>query len=236
MDLPYRRRADGTGLLRAAILVPYRASSPERVAAWQHSRHYLEHLGLPIVVADSEGEWNRAQAINRAAAGAWDVAAIVDADTVQEPAEVLAAIGDAHRTGAAVVPWNVRYKLSREGSLRFIAAHDWYVPPEEDLDAEDPTPRELRVVTRGGTIVVAREAWEAAGGFDERFVGWGHEDVAFRIACQMLAPGGLRETPGTLWHLWHERAPRASRESERLRWDYLRAARNPRRLAALLSR
>lgn len=236
MDIAHRRRAHGARLLNARIVVPYRASSPERVAAWAHSRHYLEQLGLPIVEADSDGEWSRAQAINRAAAGAWDVAAIVDADTVQEPGELLAAIFAAYSAGAALVPWDVRYKLSREGSLRFMAAHDWYEPPAGDLDAEDPTPPDLRVVTRGGTIVVARAAWDAVGGFDERFTGWGHEDVAFRVACQMLAPGGLRETPGTLWHLWHERAAGASRESERLRWDYLRAAHNPRRLAALLGR
>jgi hypothetical protein len=63
-------------------------------------------------------------------------------------------------------------------------------------------------------------------------VEWGHEDVAFRIAAQTLAPGGLQETMGTIWHLWHERGT-PSQQNEDRKTLYKQAAGNADALRAL---
>ena len=38
-------------------------------------------------------------------------------------------------------------------------------------------------------VVVPRKLWNAVGGFDEGFVGWGWEDCAFSAACAALGGG-----------------------------------------------
>jgi predicted glycosyltransferase involved in capsule biosynthesis len=56
--------------------------------------------------------------------------------------------------------------------------------------------------TFSGVLAVPRALWDAVGGFDERFVGWGFEDLAFWSACTALA-GGFERIPGRMIHLWH---------------------------------
>jgi hypothetical protein len=54
-------------------------------------------------------------------------------------------------------------------------------------------------------VVVPRPLWDAVGGFDERFEGWGGEDDAFHAACRALC--GTERLRGVAWHLWHEESP-----------------------------
>lgn len=56
----------------------------------------------------------------------------------------------------------------------------------------------------GGVIVIRVDAWWRAGGMDERFQGWGHEDAAFRLAADTLLGPTVRH-PGAIHHLWHAR-------------------------------
>lgn len=195
---------DGEPLI--VILVPWRPGDPDREAAWQFVQRSLKPLGWPIICGDAKGPWNRSSAINAAskAAGAWDVAVIIDADTIENLPALQQAALDAHKKGSAVVPWNERWKLSKAGSERFLRRGARDFQQSQDLDRFDRTrPRGVRPEKRGGSVVVSREAWDAVGGFDEGFVDWGHEDRAFRQACMHLAPGGLEEMKSTVWHLWH---------------------------------
>lgn len=41
-----------------------------------------------------------------------------------------------------------------------------------------------------GVLAVTRTAWDAAGGMDERFAGWGYEDTEFLSRITHLVPGG----------------------------------------------
>lgn len=59
--------------------------------------------------------------------------------------------------------------------------------------------------TGGGSLVVAREAFDAIGGMDEAFTGWGGEDVEFwgRVRTRKVWPYGFLP----LIHLWHPAQP-----------------------------
>jgi len=55
-----------------------------------------------------------------------------------------------------------------------------------------------------GVLVIHRETWDLLGGFDERYVGWGAEDVEFAIRHQ------FERVPGTCWGMWHPPAERGA--------------------------
>ena len=64
-----------------------------------------------------------------------------------------------------------------------------------------------RMVTSfvGGVVAITPECWWAAGGMDERFVGWGCEDFAFaNAASETLGPLLRLDSPAV--HLWHRHA------------------------------
>lgn len=225
-----------SGEPHVVILVPWRGGDPNREKAWEAVRKSLEPLGWPIYTGDAEGGWNRSAAINAAAksAGDWDVAAIIDADTIEDLAALQQAATEAHKQGSAVVPWFERYKLSAQGSVNFLLGRRVGMG---DLDRQDRTRvRGVKPEKRGGSIVVSRPAWDAVGGFDEGFTSWGHEDRAFRVAIMQLAPGGLSDIKATVHHLWHPLASEDRRGSEagRKRFERYAAAQSPSQMALLL--
>ncbi len=68
----------------------------------------------------------------------------------------------------------------------------------------------------GGSVAITRSAYDAIGGFDEAFVGWGGEDVEFweRAASRHVWPYAWLP----LVHLWHSAQPgKTERQSETLR-------------------
>src|SRR6185295_8170942 len=52
----------------------------------------------------------------------------------------------------------------------------------------------------GGCVVVAYDTWLEVR-WDERFTGWGFEDVAFWASVDTLY--GTVQHPGSIYHLWH---------------------------------
>ncbi len=183
--------------VKAAILVPRRAGDPRRDAAWEFTRQHWAGLGLPIVEGHHEdGPFNAAAARNEAArlAGDWEVGIFVDADTIMlDHASVRSAVSLAAKTGTLVRPYD-RYWMLEESSsdeLMLTGAR----PKRRGRS------RMLRSGTHGGVNVVPRRLWDAVGGYDERFRGWGWEDTAFEMACRAL--GGFKMLRGEVFHLWH---------------------------------
>jgi hypothetical protein len=191
---------------------------------WDWARPFLEQIGWPIFEGDAPHDvFNRSAAINAAArkAGEWDVALIADADTVQQ---VSAAHEAAEIAGdGLVIPWTHRIKLSAEGTEK-LARHGTGAVTDWDRDKRDTT----RPWGGGATVVVSRTTFEAVGGFDENFRGYGNEDLAFRAAVETLV-GPTQRTAGLVWHLHHRPVPRvgtvlaATRENQ-TRWNLYRAA------------
>lgn len=206
------------------VLVPYRGGDTFRAVAWAHVQEQLFDFGWPIYVSDSAGPWSRAEAINRASLGAdeqqpWDIAVIADADTIHNPVDVRRGVVLAAKLQTLVVPWRTRWKLSQAGTEKFYQ-HGPSGYTAGDLDMNDHTRVRMPPKVRGGTTIVPRSVWDRVGGFDEGFVEWGHEDVAFRMAASTLTPGRLNELLGTVWHLWHPRTTDHDwRESNNSRLD-----------------
>lgn len=202
------------------MVVPRRAGVPERDRSWAWVRARWERE-LPDVEifeghhdpADGEA-FNISAARNRAAGAAdagarpWDVAVFADSDTFCDPDQLRLAIDQAAITGEHTIGFTRFRYLTEHGSELAMAGHG------------GPWRRHVLFTYLGGLsslVVVPRHVFDAAGGWDERFVGWGEEDAAFAIACHTLTyPSrltGLHDlrriraavprVPGDCWHLWH---------------------------------
>lgn len=179
----------------AVVLVPWRPGSPIREQNWEWTRPHLLSLGYPLFLGDVPGPWARAAACNEAArrAGDWGVAVIADADTIPEPDAIARAVVLAEETRGAIRPhdrlWNLNRAQSRIVGRRGTRA----------IRLTERSPKLLG----GGLLIVSRAAWEKVGGYDERFVGWGHEDSALHTS--LLAEAHWDRIEGQAWHLWHPR-------------------------------
>lgn len=215
------------------VLVPRRRDQGRRDRLWTFARARWAALGWPIVEGHHEaheGPFNRSAAVNRAAAnaGAWDVAVVIDADVVPDPAAIRAAVAVAV-TDRPVIAYTARKHLTKDGTEKVLAGFSGSWQPFVKLYLENAC---------SGAYVVSRRLFDAVGGFDECFSGWGWEDVAFRISTALVAGQEPARIDADLWHLWHPVSPERSESTEtfkanRARGDRYKQARRARDLELL---
>lgn len=192
------------------ILVGRRGDNGHRDRLWAYcSSRYREELGWPIFVGEynEPGPFCLAHASNRAAAlaGDWTVALYIGADVVLgSPEQARAAVALAEQRRQLVFAHDHYYSLSEEGTERVLAGDAPHGSMNE-WPEHGPWPN-----TFSSALAITRDLWERIGGFDERFVGYGWEDLAAWSACCALG-GGFERVTGPVFHLHHERI-RAERE------------------------
>lgn len=189
---------DGT-----VILVPRRDGIVDRDALWAWCRPWWEEQfpGVPIIEGHHDvGPFNRSAAVNAAAraGGDWTTAILIDSDVVTDAGNVRAAIPRALGTGQMVVPFTVRYNLSPRGTQRILKG---------DRGSWKPYIARTFYDQHSSVVVIPRTLYDAIGGFDEGFRGWGMEDSAFAVACETFAGRPLERMDGECWHLYHRSSP-----------------------------
>jgi hypothetical protein len=133
---------------------------------------------------------------------------IADADTVPEVEPVKLAVDMAVALHGAIRPHDTLWMMNPVETMQFKARGPGGVERHE---------RSL-INAGGGLLVVERSAWETVGGYDETFVGWGHEDT--HLNTRLLVHTYWDRIPGVAWHLWHPRADGKTPE----RWSNHRKA------------
>lgn len=184
--------------MTVAVVIPWRPGTAERNAHHEHVRAHLAALlpdAIHLDVDSGHTPFSRAGSRNEGVrlaqiAGA-DVVVLCDADTLPEPEPLHAAI-TAATDGVLHLPYTWYRGLSQRGTLDYLAGTP-AVDCAVDLEHEWAT---------GGVLALTPEAWNVAGGMDERFQGYGFEDAAFRIAADALLGSTVRHD-GTITHLWH---------------------------------
>lgn len=202
--------------MRVRLLVPRRSDGGHRDRLWAFCKRYWaqERPAWEIVEGQHEkGSFNRSAALNSAAAGEWDVAVILDADTILDIEPIERAIDIAHDTGRLVLPFTVRCLVGRSGTRKIL---DGWMGNWERFVTARQKPSDAYVYV-SGCQVIPRALWEAVGGFDERFESYGGEDDAFHAATIALTGHDAREDrlPGNAWHLWHAHSPDATKAPAR---------------------
>lgn len=214
-------------MVDVAVLIPYRPGDVYRQQAWEYVRKWWEQFDYPVVIgAGPEGLMNRAAARNEAARLVdWDVGLFADADTIGQP-ELIPKAVEAASAGKLAYPYTDFVGFSARGTQQLFTGH--------------PAPHVIKrkQLSPGGILAISHGVYDSVGGYDEAFVGWGYEDLAF-----VYAVGTFAETHrelGSIYHLFHPNAKEKSAviagkgENRARKERYLAAAGDPEKMTALL--
>lgn len=188
--------------MRVSVLIPFRDGDPvrRRNLDWITGRLHALHPEWEIIVEYEpldEPAFQKAAMLNRAfARSTGDVVIQMDAEIFLLPEHLEESVRLAEQHGWCFV--RELYKLEPELSARICAGPVNAEPPPGDDDGR-PLLHKEGVWGWGYSVPVRRDKWLP---FDERFIGWGYEDVAWHYAMQTLV-GQPAWMEGAMYHLWH---------------------------------
>ncbi|WP_066071263.1 glycosyltransferase family 2 protein [Neobacillus soli] len=222
-----------------SIIIPFQTDHGPREEAFEWLKRYYA-----AVMPDAElclgvyngSEFNKSKAVNRAAKMATkDIFVIADADIVYDPRIILKAI-ELLKEAAWVVPFTEIYDIPMEATKYLLRKQ-----PKWPLRVGIEECNKANWIYEGfaGKLnVIPRANFEAVGGFDERFVGWGGEDDAFSHSVNTLC-GQFVNCDAKIFHLWHPASHYVTNPNgeanKRLLKRYISASGNKNKMAKLMN-
>jgi GT2 family glycosyltransferase len=188
-----------------SILIPYQPDNGPRDITFNWIKKYYEasmpEAELCIGGLASGGLFNRSQAFNTAAKNATrEILVLADGDVIYNPAIIDEAVKLLDNY-PWVIPFRGVVNLSPDNTNRLLETEpNW--PLNTYLD--DYYIDNYYERFAGKLMVMRRKTFIAAGGYDERFVGWGGDDDAFVHALETLC-GTYIKLENEVIHLWHPR-------------------------------
>ncbi|MDX8343978.1 galactosyltransferase-related protein [Rossellomorea sp. YZS02] len=149
----------------------------------------------------STKQFSRSLAINNAARKAsGEVFVIVDADIICNPYVIRNAVNTLKHSTWIIPYTNIEdiYPISTKKLL--TQTPKWPLPP--NIKSTKRFKGSKNFVSFGGINILKRESFYSVEGFDERFIGWGGEDDAFRCAMNTIC-GDFIRIDQNVFHLWH---------------------------------
>jgi len=196
---------------RVVVLMPSFGTCPVRLENQEFVIAWYAERGMPTILGRDErgkksGWFSRARAMNYAARQAVrehperDVIVLADNDLIPDPATFLAAIQTARRH-SAVMPHSITLLTDPQGRREVFMRG---------------TTKRVEPIEQGSRsfVVMTLENYARVNGMDEKFEGWGPEDLAFRLSVQKQLEAGV-ELPGRRLHLWHPVDP-SKRDTKQL--------------------
>lgn len=187
--------------VKLGIAVPWR-EQPSRVYAFNATIDYYkkEFVDVPIYYGDFPSDrWNasgsRNIACDKAFADGCDVVAVIDADFFMHPDAIREGVKKAVELERMVIPFQNLYFLDQDFSERLINKKLGL----NQIGMYFPVYRSQV----GGSNIVTKKVFETLNGWDERFIGWGYEDVAFILAHETLI-GPVTKINNYAASLFHE--------------------------------
>jgi len=211
--------------------VPFRPDTPRRqeLLNWIRKYYRFHFPKQEFIIGFSNSRvFCKTEAFNNAVRRAkgkvivlLDADALIDTDTIQFCVDRILEELDNHLW---YVPYRRLYRLNEYGTQIVIDEDPKTLDVETFL--QDPPPQEWVEEAHIGKkgyghrygaliMIMPREALDELGCFDERFVGWGGEDVAILRAIDTLF-GKHKTIDGPIYHLLHPRIGRTYRER---RWE-----------------
>ncbi len=201
--------------MKVSLIVPLGEGHNEtREANWEWLRARWEAIRPTWEIVEGRcraDRWCKAEAVADAARYAdGDVWVISDADLWVESWPTLkdaALLAAGH--GWSVPCGNV-YRLNHPATAQIVERD----PDDQGIDwpvaNSSLARRPYRLFPGGGILAVTPDAYDAAGGFDPRFVGWGGEDTSLGAALSTLV-GEPARLEASVWHLYHPMSKQAAK-------------------------
>ncbi|MGR9138689.1 galactosyltransferase-related protein (plasmid) [Rhizobium leguminosarum] len=225
VPLPKAKRSDYSGSVK--IIIPFRAvqrhdgrlrnlltclkvlskqtSGPVDVIVVEdddrpRNREAIRQYDVSYIHMANPGKFNKAAAINLGAnfrALPDEVYCVLDGDAYLDETFVDRSIGSLIDFDCKVLfPYTDMFFIQPEDTERIL---------DSDFSSAMPIAGYVSRSGPGGCFWVRRETFDAVGGFDAGFSGWGGEDRDFYSRVEAVEK--IVRLPGVFAHLFHERAP-----------------------------
>jgi hypothetical protein len=140
-----------------------------------------------------------------------DYVLITDIDVVLQKCNILSALSVAAKC-SVVYLFDRIYMVNEQTTKKILR--------DNPANRIDVNPTQYKELKRGGDKpngihLLSKEHYWKAGGYDERFVGWGSEDSCFLKAARTMIDLPSKRIEGVAYHLWHPVDPmRAAKRDE----------------------
>jgi len=215
---------------KISLIIPFSSDNPIRRKNFEWLLKYWSHElpGAEIVIGKTDSKvFCKGHALNDAVRrSSGEVLVILDADAYL-PGHIIHKCSDKilrelrHGNNVWYVPYRRLYRLTRRASRYVLNS-----PPSHPFRIPHPVPERFVVPDTSMTVkygyrygamimIIPRVAYDILEGFDERFIGWGGEDVSFLRAMNTLF-GKYKTLNEDIFHLWH---PTIGNNFSNKKWD-----------------
>jgi predicted glycosyltransferase involved in capsule biosynthesis len=189
--------------MKLGIVIPWRAQ-PSRIYAFDAvvARYATQFPEAKIYFADKEGErWNMSGSRNlgceMAIADGCDVMLVSDADIYLDAYVIGHSMKEATERQSVSIPYTKAIYINKDDSLSIIRGDISDISKLRWGNSVDQN-------QSGGACVITPQVFKKLNGWDERFVGWGFEDSAFRMAHEKLLGAEMHRAEGFIGFLYHK--------------------------------
>jgi hypothetical protein len=204
--------------MKVGLVIPWRPQ-PTRLYAFEATMaRYSDQLhGVTAYYGDTEDEiFNIAGSRNKGCLEAidddCDVLIVSDADMFLEPYTLYKSIEKAASENVVSLPFTDLMFLSQMGSDELIAGR-------ETLHSLRQKPGITVFQNQiGGAFVLSSSTFRILNGWDERFVGWGFEDLAMNEAHKSILGKDYHRAHGVAGSLYHEDRDKSKLEENESRF------------------
>lgn len=183
------------------VVIPYGGECPYRERALEHVRPRYEALWPTRIASMGGHDFTKSMAINEAARESEaDVLVLADADCWTDGIE--AAVEVALDGEPWAIPHRKVHRLTEKATEAVLSGAE---------PTGQPTVERPYVGVKAGGVVVVRHEVLLDVPWDERFKGWGRQDLSWRAAMTTLYGAKPWRGDAPLFHLWHPPAPRRTR-------------------------
>lgn len=188
-------------LKHVSVLIPFRPDEPYREKAFKWILEFYKKM-LPdaeiCIGSCNSGLFCKSAAVNEAAEKSTrNIFVIADADIIFDPQSIEHSLFLLEEA-AWVIPYTQVLDISKNSTDKLLRRKPFWPGTAENLEVTKRTPRAV-----GGLNIVPRKHFEAVGGWDERFFGWGGEDDSFCYTLDTIC-GKHKRLQKDILHLWHK--------------------------------